>query len=375
MSYPIMTRGSQSTIDNTPIENGKLRYSIDQARLFIDARNTRGEITDFVRGLTYAEMQQLTNPLPKVYIDRSTAKGYIYDFTTNTWKNFSMGERGPVGPTGAGFSIYKTYASITAMNADAANVPAGKFVLIASNTQDPDNSKLYVKNSAGTFTFETDMSGSQGIQGPQGPVGPTGATGKQGPTGATGGTGPVGPTGSTGKQGPTGVQGTVGPTGASGTGVIGPTGKQGPQGPTGVGATGPTGKVGPTGVIGPTGKVGPTGATKATSIFNATASGTSATSTTFVFNVDATGVSVLERGVSLYLKAEVTALASTATYSVKIHINNVDGSGVSRSLLHGYTGGTAVKVREVIGCTFLMFYDGTNWILVDGTNGDYGCID
>ena len=98
------------------------------------------------------------------------------------------GAQGPVGPTGAkgatgdGFSIYKSYASITAMNADAANVPSGKFVIITTgNKSDADNGKLYIKNSSGGFTFQTYMNGAQGIQGP---VGPTGATGKTGPQGA-----------------------------------------------------------------------------------------------------------------------------------------------------------------------------------------------
>ena len=107
------------------------------------------------------------------------------------------------------------------MNNDAANVPVGKFVLIASNIDDPDNSKLYVKNSEGSFTFESDLSGAQGIQGPIGPVGPTGT---KGPTGAIG---PVGPTGATGLKGPTGATGAKGPTGA--TGAQGPTGATGPM--------------------------------------------------------------------------------------------------------------------------------------------------
>lgn len=102
-----------------------------------------------------------------------------------------IGPTGPTGEVGEGFAVYTTYASITAMDADAANVPTGKFVMIASNTQDPDNSKLYVKASDGTFTFINDLSGSQGIQGP---TGPTGATGLQGPTGAIGPTGPAGST-------------------------------------------------------------------------------------------------------------------------------------------------------------------------------------
>ena len=257
-----MTRGSQEKINNTPIEDGKIRLSIDQARLFVDYNSNRLEISDFVRGLNLQDMYNLNNPLPKIYIDKDTGLGYYYDFETGEWKNFSPGGRGPIGPTGPqgeGFSIFKTYTSITAMNADANRVPTGKFVIIASNTEDPDNAKLFVKNSEGSFTFETDMSGTQGL------VGPTGGTGPKGPTGATGGTGSVGPTGPTGATGgtgakgptgPTGATGSVGPTGPGGTGSIGPTGPTGPTG--GTGSKGPTGPTGSTGATGPTGPTGPT---------------------------------------------------------------------------------------------------------------------
>lgn len=78
------------------------------------------------------------------------------------------GPIGEMGPTGKGFAIERTYASIAEMNADAANVPLGTFALIASTTQDPDNAKLFVKNEQGGFTFLTDLSGSQGIIGPTG---------------------------------------------------------------------------------------------------------------------------------------------------------------------------------------------------------------
>lgn len=57
-----------------------------------------------------------------------------------------------------GFEIYRTYPSVAAMNADAANVPQGKFVIIA--TADPtsaDNAKMFCKNSQGGFTFLSDL--------------------------------------------------------------------------------------------------------------------------------------------------------------------------------------------------------------------------
>ena len=111
-----------------------------------------------------------------------------------------QGEQGPKGETGEGFSIYRTYASIAVMEADAANVPEGKFVMISSTVADPDNAKLYVKG-ASTFTFVTDMSGAQGIQGPQGEQGIQGIQGEQGATGATGPQGPQGPKGEDGADG------------------------------------------------------------------------------------------------------------------------------------------------------------------------------
>lgn len=110
----------------------------------------------------------------------------------------ATGPTGAKGDTGEGFSIYNTYESIAAMEADAANVPTGKFVLIASNVEDPDNSKMFVKNAIGGFTFQTDLSGATGVTGPTGATGGVGATGPTGPTGSEGATGPTGATGEKG---------------------------------------------------------------------------------------------------------------------------------------------------------------------------------
>ena len=70
----------------------------------------------------------------------------------------AVGPTGPKGATGDGFSIYKSYSSIASMNADAANVPTGKFVIITTgNKYDADNGKLYIKNSSGGFTLAWKM--------------------------------------------------------------------------------------------------------------------------------------------------------------------------------------------------------------------------
>ena len=65
---------------------------------------------------------------------------------------------------GKNFSVYKTYDSVSAMQADAPNVPSGEFVLISTNTEDEDNAKLYVRTEQG-FGYLVDMSGARGATG------------------------------------------------------------------------------------------------------------------------------------------------------------------------------------------------------------------
>lgn len=81
-----------------------------------------------------------------------------------------IGEKGEKGDAGKDFSIYKTYTSISAMESDASNVPEGEFVLIASNVEDEDNAKLYVKGED-SFVYLTDLSGATGIKGEKGEKG------------------------------------------------------------------------------------------------------------------------------------------------------------------------------------------------------------
>ena len=102
-----------------------------------------------------------------------------------------QGERGPQGIQGVpgkGFSVSKTYASVSAMNADASNVADGDFVMIASTPDDPDNAKLYTKQG-GTMKEIADLSGATGMQGPRGEQG---VPGERGPQGIQGERGPQG---------------------------------------------------------------------------------------------------------------------------------------------------------------------------------------
>ena len=96
-----------------------------------------------------------------------------------------QGIQGIQGVPGKDFSIYKTYPSIAEMEADKDNVEEGNFVMIASNIEDVDNSKLYVKGST-DFVYLTDLSGATGMKGEQGPQGIQGEQGIPGPKGDQG---------------------------------------------------------------------------------------------------------------------------------------------------------------------------------------------
>lgn len=118
----------------------------------------------------------------------------LFDIDLGVKAQGPQGERGPQGVQGVpgkGFSIAKTYASVSAMNGDIASLTDGDFVMIASTPEDPDNATLYTKQG-GTMKKISDLSGAQGIQGPQGPQGVKGDTGAQGIKGDTGERGPQG---------------------------------------------------------------------------------------------------------------------------------------------------------------------------------------
>ena len=97
-----LSRGLQSAINNTPIEDGKLRFAVDTARLYLDLVNERIEFTDFVRGLTKEEIIGLTEPLPKMYLSSDTHELYFYH--DEKWITFGGGYYDELGQL-----IHKTY--------------------------------------------------------------------------------------------------------------------------------------------------------------------------------------------------------------------------------------------------------------------------
>lgn len=94
-----------------------------------------------------------------------------------------QGIPGIQGETGKGFSITKTFESVAAL--DGTGLSQGDFVIVADDTNDPDNGRLYVWDGK-DFQFIDDISGVQGIQGETGPQGIPGETGETGKPGADG---------------------------------------------------------------------------------------------------------------------------------------------------------------------------------------------
>lgn len=103
-----------------------------------------------------------------------------------------QGEVGPKGGDGRSLSIKKTFASVTEMEQDT-SIEEGELVVIATDINDEDNGKLFVKTNAG-YALLVDLSGADGIRGEVGPAGPAGPRGLQGPAG------PIGATGASGKS-------------------------------------------------------------------------------------------------------------------------------------------------------------------------------
>ena len=123
---------------------------------------------------------------PASVTNSGTSKDVVLNFTIPRGlqgEQGIQGIQGPQGIQGEPFEFYRVYVSVAAMEADAANVPEGKFVLINTNdVQDPDNSKMYVRNSEEQtgFRYLNDLSGAAGIQGPQGIQGIQGVQGDTG---------------------------------------------------------------------------------------------------------------------------------------------------------------------------------------------------
>lgn len=119
----ILSKGLESEL---PVanEDGKLRFTTDTGRIFLDNGNTRIEFTDFVKGNSEQQILQIQNPLPKLYLSNDTGKLLYYDQTWKTINASTADYAATVGTAlnastadcalkdGAGNTITTSYASI-----------------------------------------------------------------------------------------------------------------------------------------------------------------------------------------------------------------------------------------------------------------------
>lgn len=110
------------------------------------------------------KVESTENPNGISITNSGTKYDAILDFVLPRGPKGDQGLPGVDGVDGKDFSIAKTYSSVAEMNADMGNVEENSFVLIASDVEDADNSKLFVKTGA-EFKFLTDLSGAQGFKG------------------------------------------------------------------------------------------------------------------------------------------------------------------------------------------------------------------
>ena len=84
---------------------------------------------------------------------------YTWDYVTGAYKKTERVLRPE------GFQIYRVYSSVGQMEADAANVEEGKFVVInTGSVEEEDTGRLYVRGGTG-FEYLVDVSGMRGFTG------------------------------------------------------------------------------------------------------------------------------------------------------------------------------------------------------------------
>ena len=149
-----LTRGIQSALDKTSIEDGKLRFTTDTGRLFLDNGLDRVEITDFVKGKTEEEIRDIIAPLPKFYFASDTKAILIYDgddwvkccdrvsyantATNASTADYSKNAATATYATNSGTSTYSTNAGTTSY---AENAGTASYAENANNASTANYSK------------------------------------------------------------------------------------------------------------------------------------------------------------------------------------------------------------------------------------------
>ena len=89
----ILSKGLQSALNSTAIEDGKLRYTTDTANVYLDiavsgTTPVRVKISDIIQGMTEEEISEIIAPLPKLYLASDTCRLYVHH-DTKGWVDVS----------------------------------------------------------------------------------------------------------------------------------------------------------------------------------------------------------------------------------------------------------------------------------------------
>ena len=87
-TYPqFLTRGLSTNLNSTTIEDGKIRFTTDEGKLYIDygtgGSAKRFAISDVVTGLTEAQIRALASPEDKLYLASDSKNILVY--ASNAW--------------------------------------------------------------------------------------------------------------------------------------------------------------------------------------------------------------------------------------------------------------------------------------------------
>ena len=78
----ILSKGIEADLP-VQIKEGKLRFTTDTKRLFLDTNGERIEFSDFIKGMTETQIKGILAPLPKIYLASDTKTLWYYD---SGWK-------------------------------------------------------------------------------------------------------------------------------------------------------------------------------------------------------------------------------------------------------------------------------------------------
>lgn len=111
--FNILTRGLESSLANLAIEDGKIRFTTDSGKLYVEHKaegeetGSRIQITDFVKGNTEEQIKAILAPTDKFYLASDTHHVFIYD--NAEWVDVTDQEVSKAKADSLGQTISETY--------------------------------------------------------------------------------------------------------------------------------------------------------------------------------------------------------------------------------------------------------------------------